>query len=107
MGENDEDEQHSEQSSRHDKEVHRRHLLHVIFQEWSPALRWRPTVPAYGPYPFGWWSNRLDSVWQLAERLGSFDRRLPGPRSRFSTTPWTKQSEKRRHARGWPTACIC
>jgi hypothetical protein len=46
MGENDEDEQHSEQSSRHDEEVHRRHLLHVILHEWSPALRWRPTVLA-------------------------------------------------------------
>src|SRR5438094_5483736 len=29
MGENDEYEQQSEQSSGHDKEVHRRHLLHV------------------------------------------------------------------------------
>src|SRR5207253_3272690 len=44
MGENDEDEQHSEPSSRHGKEVHRRHLLHVVLQEWSPGLRWRPTV---------------------------------------------------------------
>jgi hypothetical protein len=69
MRENDEDEQHSEQSGRHGKEVHRRHLVHVILQEWSPALRGRPTVPAQ-IFAHSQWSHVDPELEQFAVNAG-------------------------------------